>query len=185
MLTINVVGLPAPQGSKRGFYNKNLGRVQMVESSKKVAPWRQDVTAAALNTLAEHHGWQPPTKATQIDIVFHLPRPKAHYRTGNRAHELRPDAPEYVDKKPDLDKLVRSTLDALTTAGVLRDDCQVARLCVEKRYAGARVDAATARLFPGQAASGAQITIRALDTIVASPPGGQPEAAAGVQEALL
>lgn len=184
-LTINVVGLPAPQGSKRGFYNKNIGRVQMVESSKKVAPWRQDVVAAALNAIAELDGpWSAPTGPVEIDITFYLPRIKAHYRTGNRAHELRPNAPHHVDKKPDIDKLARSTLDALTTAGVLRDDAQVARLCAEKRYAGDHIDPAAARLFPSNPATGAQITIRPLDSVAAA--GSSPvPAAATVQEALL
>lgn len=168
-LTFNVTGLPAPQGSKRGFYNKNLGRVQMVESSNKVAPWRQDVVAAALHAIAEQ-GWTPPAKAAEVDVTFYLPRIKAHFRTGNRSHELRPDAPELVDKKPDLDKLARSTLDALTSSGVLRDDAQVARLCVEKRYASGP--------------TGAQITVRSLDSVAAALPSPE-HAAATVQEALL
>ena len=40
---IPVLGLPAAQGSK-----KHVGRGILVESSKKVAPWRQDVRYAAV-----------------------------------------------------------------------------------------------------------------------------------------
>ena len=43
-ITIRVVGIPAPQGSK------TLTRYgAMIEASKKVKPWRTDVKEAALN----------------------------------------------------------------------------------------------------------------------------------------
>lgn len=156
-LIIDVVGTPAPQGSKKGFYNKNLGRVQMTESSNKVAPWRQDVVAAVLNRVAEV-GWATPAGPVAVGIEFRIVRPKYHYRTGARAHELRPEAPHYVDKKPDLDKLIRSTFDALTTSGAIRDDAQVAKLDPPpvKRYAGL-----------GEP-TGALITITPLNAVAAS-----------------
>ena len=43
MIEIVVYGQPAPQGSKR-----LVGKV-MLESSKKVQPWRQDVKQAVLS----------------------------------------------------------------------------------------------------------------------------------------
>lgn len=149
-LTFDVVGLPAPQGSKKGFYNPHTKRVQMTESSNKVKPWRQDVAAAA-REQADADGWVTPTGPLEVLLVCFMPRPKYHYRTGARANELKPNAPVWVDKKPDADKVVRSTLDALTTSAVIRDDAQVARLTVEQRYADGAV--------------GARITIRALDSV--------------------
>jgi crossover junction endodeoxyribonuclease RusA len=146
-LTIHAVGLPAPQGSKRGFVVN--GRVAMVESSKKVKPWRQDVTAAA-QAAATAAGWETPAGPLRVDIVFYLPRPRYHYRTGAHAGELKPNAPVFVDKKPDKDKLERATCDALTSSGVIRDDAQIAAGLVEKRYA--------------DAATGAHITIRPITT---------------------
>lgn len=140
-LTILVVGVPAPQGSKRAFVVQ--GRAVMAESSKKVKPWRQDVCAAVLNTMAATPGFEPYAGPVRVDITFYLPRPRYHFRTGKRANELRPDAPVYVDKKPDKDKLERATCDALTTSGVIRDDAQIAAGYSEKRYAdrstGARI----------------------------------------------
>lgn len=133
MLRIDVVGVPAPQGSKKGFYNPRIGRVQMVESSTKVKPWRQDV-AAAVRQAAQDTGWATPAGAVAVDITYNLARPRYHYRTGARAHELRPSAPEFVDKKPDLDKLLRSTCDALTSSGVIRDDAQIAVVHTAKKY---------------------------------------------------
>lgn len=152
-MVVDVVGLPAPQGSKKGFYNASLGRVQMTESSKKVKPWRQDVVAAA-QARALEIGWAPPTGPVEILLVCFMPRPKYHFRTGARANELKPNAPCWVDKKPDADKVARSTLDALTTSAVIRDDAQVARLVVEQRYA--------------DGPTGARITIRPLDTVPAA-----------------
>lgn len=176
-LVVDVVGVPAPQGSKSGFYNKHTGRVQMVESSKKVKPWRQDVVAAALDAKAQS-GWVAPAVAVEVEIAFQMPRPRYHFGTGRNAHQLKPGAPVYVDKKPDIDKLVRSTLDALTSADVLRDDAQVGRIVVDELYANGP--------------SGAQITIRPLlagaDSVAAAAPSPVPTAAtvpSTVQETLL
>lgn len=160
-LTINVVGTPAPQGSKRAFVVN--GRARMVESSKKVLPWRQDVIAAIERLLAQSHitfggpnGGSIRSKDVElplagplrVDITYYLARPRYHYRTGARAHELKPAAPVYVDKKPDLDKLNRATFDALTQSGLIKDDAQIASGLTEKRYA--------------DAATGARITITPL-----------------------
>lgn len=39
-------------------------------------------------------------------------------------------------KRPDIDKLARAALDAITSAGVFRDDSQVTQLAAMKRLAG-------------------------------------------------
>lgn len=153
-LTINVIGTPAPQGSKRAFVVN--GRAVMAESSKKVKPWRQDVKHAALDSITGHvarqldPGWTPLVGPLEVVVEFFLPRPGYHFRTGKRANELKDNAPSYVDKKPDVDKLLRSTLDGLKEAGVYRDDAQVADTRGIKRYA--------------DAATGARITITPLDS---------------------
>jgi Holliday junction resolvase RusA-like endonuclease len=138
-LIIDVVGTPAAQGSKRGFVVN--GRAVLVESSKKVKPWRQDVTEAVKQVCESHEALTGPV---MVSVVFYLRRPGYHFHTGTRAHELKPNAPTYVDKRPDGDKLLRSTLDALTASGVFRDDAQVAILTGVKRYAdratGARIE---------------------------------------------
>jgi len=48
---------------------------------------------------------------------------------------LRDNAPTHPHRKPDLDKLTRSTLDAIGSAGAWRDDAQVVCLYVWKLYA--------------------------------------------------
>lgn len=143
VLAFDVVGIPAPQGSKRGFYNKQLGRVQMVESSKKVRPWRQDVAAAAAQAI-DAAGWEHRGLPVRVTVDFYLPRTKGHYGTGRNAHLLRDGAPQWPAVKPDIDKTARSTFDALGTAGCFADDSRIVETRLSKRYAdrnrpGARI----------------------------------------------
>lgn len=133
-LVITVHGTPAPQGSKR-----HVGRGIMVESSKAVKPWREAVKYAAFDAICEAESLVTLFGAIGVNAVFYLARPASHYRTGKNAHELRDAAPRiYVAKRPDIDKLLRSTLDALGEAGCWGDDSQVAIVTSQKRYADDR-----------------------------------------------
>jgi len=136
-----VHGTPAPQGSK------TRTRYGMKESSEKVGPWREAVVSEVLRSGYQYMLLDEPLEA---DIVFHLRRIQSHYRTGSRAGELKPDAPEFVMKPPDVDKLVRSTLDGLTQSGVIKDDSRFVRITAEKRYSDS-------------AFVGAVITIRTIE----------------------
>jgi crossover junction endodeoxyribonuclease RusA len=126
-LTFSIIGTPAPQGSKT---RNRYGAVY--ESSPKVKPWRQDVQSAAREAMGGSHVYVGPVI---VGVRFRLPRPKGHYGTGRNAGQLRPSAPKVPDVKPDIDKLVRSTLDGMGEAGVWRDDAQVVGLWVVKEYA--------------------------------------------------
>jgi crossover junction endodeoxyribonuclease RusA len=122
-ITFAVCGLPAPQGSKR-----HIGKGVMVESSKNVKPWRQDVKYAAL--AAKPTGWDT-TPAMALSVVFKFQRPASHLGKNG----LRPSAPQHCTsaRNGDIEKLARSTNDALT--GVLfDDDRQVVTLNATKRY---------------------------------------------------
>jgi Holliday junction resolvase RusA-like endonuclease len=68
-------------------------------------------------------------------MIFRLPRPAGHYRTGRFAGELKDSAPHYPDKKPDLDKLIRSTSDGLKEGGAFHDDSQIVTVQAFKIYA--------------------------------------------------
>jgi crossover junction endodeoxyribonuclease RusA len=122
-------GLPAPQGSKR-----HVGNGVMVESSKHVKPWREAVKHAALLALEEQPDWDRSVRAVGLHVIFTFPRPRAHYRTGKHSHQLRDAAPHLHANKPDLDKLLRSTMDALRDAGCFADDCRVAQVYALKSY---------------------------------------------------
>lgn len=73
-----------------------------------------------------------------VDAVFYLPRPKSHYGTGRNTSRLKDSAPLVPTTKPDSDKILRSTLDALTSAQAYRDDSQVVDVQARKRYADGR-----------------------------------------------
>jgi Holliday junction resolvase RusA-like endonuclease len=121
--TMTVHGDPAPQGSKRALRSKHAkGRIQLVESSKKVKPWREAVDAEA-RRLARIAGCFDGPLAVRFE--FHLAPPQ---RTKKGALPFR---------KPDLSKLIRSTEDALTTAGLIADDARIVRLRAEKVYVAA------------------------------------------------
>lgn len=115
-----VPGIPGPQGSK-----KHVGGGRMVEMSKKVKPWREAVKIAWLPYARDHQARVWPL---QVVIEFILPRPK---RKGLfKWHYCRPD----------LDKLIRSTLDALTQCGAIVDDSHVAHVTASKRYSSPGVN---------------------------------------------
>lgn len=129
-LTIDVIGVPAPQGSK-SFKGMRGGKPILVESSKKVAPWREAVERAARARIALT-GWTTLDGPIVLSILFWLPPPK----TMPRGRVL-------PTTYPDLSKIVRSTEDALTTAGVWADDARVIELHARKFYGtqmiGARI----------------------------------------------
>jgi Holliday junction resolvase RusA-like endonuclease len=129
-VALTVYGLPAPQGSKRSY-----GPGRMVESSKNVKPWREAVKFAALDLLKHADGWVPLDGPLMMSVVFTFARPKGHYRTGKNAHLLRGSAPARPIGYPDLSKLIRSTEDALTDAGVWADDSRVVDASAAKHYA--------------------------------------------------
>lgn len=130
-ITITVYGQPAPQGSKR-----HVGNGVMIESSKKVKPWRADVKAAATGAVDLLPGWTPLDGPLSVSMVFTTLRPKGHYGTGRNAGTVRASAPSRPATIPDLSKLVRSTEDALT-ALVWADDARVVEYRrLGKHYAG-------------------------------------------------
>lgn len=132
-LTLVVHGTPGPQGSKsfKGMTKPkdgSKGKAIMAESSKKVAPWREAVERAAKRVveLPEWQTWDCPLIGS---IVFTLRKPQ------------RPKAP-VPDRYPDASKLLRSTEDALTKAGIWSDDARVVEYeRLAKRYPNEGIDA--------------------------------------------
>ena len=126
---IRVYGEPAPQGSKRAYVRG--GRAVLVESSAKVKPWRQNVVAAVLDA---EPGVRHDT-AVCVRVQFIMARPKHHFGSRKGQPYLLPGAPRHVEKRPDLDKMLRSTFDGLTDSGLISDDSIIAVIHAEKRYA--------------------------------------------------
>lgn len=119
-------GIPAPQGSKKAFVVK--GRAVVTDDSKATAPWRDTVTLAAIAAKQADPEFEMFTGAVFLELLFWLPRPKS--------------APKTLDvipiTKPDNDKIQRATYDAITAAGLWKDDNLVASVSSTKRYAVTR-----------------------------------------------
>ncbi|MBU6250940.1 MAG: RusA family crossover junction endodeoxyribonuclease [Cyanobacteria bacterium REEB417] len=121
-VTFRVEGMaPAPQGSKR-----HIGGGRMVESCREVKPWRLLVAQCAVAT-----GVPLLRGPVRLSLVFVFPRPAGHFRKDG---SLKPSAPAHHAVKPDGDKLLRSTGDALTGL-VIEDDARIVGCTWEKRYA--------------------------------------------------
>lgn len=114
MTQVFIPGRPAPQGSKR-----HLGNGIMVESSKAVKPWRVDVAWAAREAFLS-----PMDGPVRLELGFVMPRPKSAPKKSTPA----------AIKRPDLDKLVRAVMDAITGVVVV-DDSQIVHLVATKRIA--------------------------------------------------
>ena len=114
-IQFTVYGRPVPQGSMIASYNTKdkVARVHHVQGAA-LAQWRASIRLAAIEA-----GAQVLEGAVQIVVVFGMVRPirKAQYPT----------------VAPDLDKLVRALLDALTNV-CYNDDAQVVSLYAGKVY---------------------------------------------------
>lgn len=133
-LAFRVHGVPGAQGSKR-----HVGGGVMMESSKKVKPWRTDVVEAAraaIEAVDAFDPFEPYAGPVEVRLDFVFARPKGHYGTGRNAGVLKATAPTWVTSHHtgDIDKLCRSTFDAFTTAGVWRDDSLAVTLLATTTY---------------------------------------------------
>lgn len=118
-VSFQVVGIAQPKGSTRAFVPKGWTRPIITTDNPKSKGWQQLVSEQA-QTVARDGLFVGPVVLT---VTFHLPRPQSLPK--RVLHHM---------KKPDLDKLVRSTKDALK--GILYgDDAQVVDLHARKAYA--------------------------------------------------
>jgi Holliday junction resolvase RusA-like endonuclease len=130
MISFMAHGLPVAQGSKV-MVGKGDKRMLVEGNRAKLRPWRQELSQLAAE---EMRGDRPLSGPVSVRIMFFLPRPKGHFGTGRNAERVREGAPIAPHTKPDIDKLARSVLDALSGV-VFLDDAQVVDLSVSKLYA--------------------------------------------------
>lgn len=111
--SVQVMGLPVVQGNHRV---SRLGRIYEANSAELHA-WRSQIAwAVRAGKMTQH------TKPCAVMLDFRLPRPR-------RPRFDRPGV------RPDIDKLTRPVLDALTLAGILADDSLVVTVVASKHYA--------------------------------------------------
>jgi len=121
-MQLTVEGSPVPQGSFR-----HVGNGRIISANPKLNAWRQTIADQVASQTAE----RLIEGSIRVDLVFTLQRPKSVSK-GVRA---RPTV------KPDLDKLVRATLDAISLeryVQLIKDDSQVTDLHAAKRYSDHR-----------------------------------------------
>lgn len=124
-MQIIVYGQPAPQGSKKFLGNTKSGRGIIVENSTKTKPWRSDVMAAA-SLVMEREQHVTFEGAVAVRLAFSFWRPAS----------VKPNKRPYPSVAPDLAKLARAVEDALTGAGIWKDDCLIVHEVLSKHYCG-------------------------------------------------
>lgn len=128
LVSFTVYGVPAPQGSKT--VANSGGKSWVRDDNPKTEPWRNAVAAQATEAM---HGRAPFAGPTRLEATFAFARPRSHFRTGKHAGQLRPNAPVYCDRRPDLDKLLRAIGDALSGI-VIADDARLVEVAAAKVY---------------------------------------------------
>ena len=118
-----------PMGSMRGFVLPGKGaaksRAILTSNNPKMRPYRQELTHSATAEMRER-GLIAPLAAKHVPVGvifdFYFARPASIPKKRTR-----------IVVKPDLDKICRSTSDALT--GILyADDAQIVEMVVTKNY---------------------------------------------------
>ncbi len=115
------VGQPRPRACVRG---KHAGMYD---------PGTADVWKAAVAAEAKRQ-WngQQFTGPVKLSLQVWMPRPKSHLRANG---DLKPNAPRWHIAKPDLDNIEKAIKDAITTAGIWKDDSLVCAVGKTKMYA--------------------------------------------------
>lgn len=117
-------GVPAPKGSARAILVN--GRARLIASESGHNERAQKSWAGAVGWSARAARVEKLTGPVAVRCEFVFARPKSHTRAERRITAK--------TTKPDGDKLLRSTLDALTGIAYL-DDAQVSDMRAVKRWA--------------------------------------------------
>ena len=113
-----VEGTPVPQGSFR-----HIGNGRIISANPKLNTWRQTIA----DQIAQQTHHRLVDARIRLELVFTLPRPKS-------VSIKRRSVPT---TKPDLDKLTRAVMDAISLeryCQIIKDDSLVTDLHVVKRY---------------------------------------------------
>lgn len=133
-ITFFVPGKPQPAGSKRAFAfkrkNGKLG-VSVNDMNPKAYDWKAVLAHEAGHARGVSALMEGPV---EIEVWFHMERPKSHFGSGGNAKNLKPNAPSRPTSAPDTTKLVRCLEDALTGV-VWKDDAQIVSQHCHKVYA--------------------------------------------------
>ena len=128
-----VFGRPQGKGSKRVLPIRNSRKVVLVDSNRNARPWANRVADSAAEAMLRDKRSGLMRNAVSVELVFCFARPKRHFGTGRNAAKLLASAPSHMAMMPDVDKLCRCALDALSGV-VIVDDAQIVELSASKVY---------------------------------------------------
>lgn len=113
-----VAGVAQPKGSAKAFVPKGWNRAVITSSNPRLKEWQTLVSLEAARHVSQ--GALEGPVVVEFGFILHRP-------------ESLPKKVGHCTKKPDIDKLARAGLDALTGI-VFKDDAQVVDLLARKRY---------------------------------------------------
>jgi Holliday junction resolvase RusA-like endonuclease len=128
---IDIAGAARPQGSKKSYVIN--GRAVLVESNRDLKKFRA-VVSAVIQSEAYAEKWARVDRphGARVIATFYFEPPKS-WSQKKRAAALAGEIQHTV--KPDIDKITRYLLDAITDAGnVWEDDSQAYHVDAEKAY---------------------------------------------------
>lgn len=125
MVSFAVPGRPIPQGSLASFRHRTTGQI-VTPQKVRVREYRDRIAWAAKAT-----GMACTDEPVRVRAVFGFARPKSHRLTSGK---LTKRAPTSHASRPDLDKLARSLLDAISGGILIYDDSQVTFLEASKQW---------------------------------------------------
>lgn len=137
MIRIDVIGIPASQGSKTRMPNGAMVDGTSATGRAKLVEWRRAVADAGRAWLVDNPQG-PLSGPVQLDVTFRFPATKSD---PHRHHHA---------TMPDASKVLRATEDALVSAGLIVDDRLICDLSVTKLWCDVNET------------PGAQITLRDL-----------------------
>ena len=126
-----IPGKPATKGSTRSFKDRG-GNVRTVAASPKLAMFEAMIRETSSKEWSKHHSG-PSDKPFDLDVGYHVIRPKSHWKRGDREGFLKLDHPLYMTKKPDLSKVIRAVEDGMIKI-VYVDDAQIRKITAIKMY---------------------------------------------------
>ena len=129
MIDFTIPGKPIPlkrhrPSARGGYYDPS--------SKDKKQTWLQ---------IAKYKPGVPFLGNIYLKLVFYMPRPKHHYRTGKYKHLLKESCKDmvYHGIKPDLDNLIKYISDVMNK-GFYIDDSQICIIQAEKKYGEPRTE---------------------------------------------
>lgn len=121
LAAFEILGVPAPQGSKTRMPNGAILEAGSKTGRAKHKAWR----TAVAETARDVAGDEPYDAPLQVSISFRMPMP------ASRSARIRAAGVWPHSVKPDIDKLIRSTLDGMCDGGLIVGDHRVFAVEVE------------------------------------------------------